>query len=251
MLGSVTFFVGLAITLGSLTGSPTYPDVLVPVFALSAMGNGLSGIMLAPKDPLMELGFQIAGAVQIALTWLILRMSGLWLPGARMVDFCGMITMFYSLVGIWRFAGTQEFGIIAAARVGVIGLALLSIYPAHFAIGGDEWFTCVCDRWPDQKRGFLEYVYVPAVWMMATMMFGATLWIRKIISSATFGIVFALGVSMTVFATVVMQEVWIPWVSTQRLYMPCPMPEPGTLSRTLTDTFDLSPAAQRFLDLFR
>lgn len=62
------------------------------------------------------------------------------------------------------------------------GLLLLSAYPVHLAIGGNAWLDCLEDTYPEQRVGFSGYVYVPATFVLAAMMFGATLVERKIIT---------------------------------------------------------------------
>ena len=43
-----------------------------------------------------------------------------------------------------------EIGNAAAVAIcgGSFGLLLLSAYPVHLAIGGDEWLNCVVDQYP-------------------------------------------------------------------------------------------------------
>merc|ERR1719273_767296 len=79
-------------------------------------------------------------------------------------------------------------------------------------------------------------------------MFGGTLLNRKIVTTKAFGIIFGGGVGCTIVFTVLMQEIWIPFVSTQRLYMPCPEPPVGTWQHTMATNTDLSPILQRMIN---
>lgn len=79
---------------------------------------------------------------------------------------------------------------------------LLSIYPIQLAYQGQEWLLCLEGMYPAQRVGFAGYVYVPASWVFACMMFGVTLVDRKIISPAKFGIIFGGMVNGILVATV-------------------------------------------------
>ena len=69
------------------------------------------------------------------------------------------------------------------------------------------------------------------------MFFGVTLLTRKIMTPFQFNAVFLTGTLGIFFATVLFQEVHIPFVSTQKLIIPCTHPEPGTLLETLGKYF--------------
>jgi hypothetical protein len=78
-------------------------------------------------------------------------------------------------------------------------------------------------------------------------MFGATLLNRRIISQMEFGVVFGGCVFGVLIVTVLVQEVHIPIVSTQRLFLPCPEPAPGTWLLAAVEATDTSLLAQRVL----
>eukprot|EP00400_MALV-I_sp_L67-5_P001299 gene1299-275_t len=248
MFGALVFFLGLFITIGSLIGRPVDQFWNAP-FGVLAFLNALGGIILADKSADGD-RFRMAGSVQLALAWVVLRFdqSADFVPLAQVLDVIATCLMFGAELTIWSVSSVVESSAMKIAiRVGVIGLAALSIYPVHFALNGNVWMDCVVNRWPHQRRAFLQYVFIPATWMLATMLFGATLRRRKIINDRQFGIYFGLGVGLTVLANVMMQEVHIPFVSTQKLYMPCPEPPAGTWKRWASTVFDLSPPAQRVI----
>ena len=126
-------------------------------------------------------------------------------------------------------------------------LCLLSGYPAQLALGGEEWWTCVQSVYPQQAVGFSGFVYVPATWCFGAILFGATLFSRKIISLHQFGAIFLTAPPLLVAITVLIQEVHIPIVSTQKLLIFCPTPEAGSLAAWLEDALDFSKLAQSVL----
>ena len=100
--------------------------------------------------------------------------------------------------------------------------------------------SCIDEMHPAQRVGFAGYVYVPASWVFASMMFGVTLVDRKIISTISFGLVFGLLINGILLATVFAQEVHIPFVSTQKLLILCPPAEPGTRLASIVNKLDTS-----------
>ena len=67
----------------------------------------------------------------------------------------------------------------------------------------------------------VAYIYVPATWAFGVMLFGATLWSRRLIGDVSLGGGFAGVVMATLASTVLMQEVHYPEPSsTQKLWLP-------------------------------
>ena len=69
-------------------------------------------------------------------------------------------------------------------------------------------------------------------------------------SPLQFNLVFVTGTLGIFFATVLYQEVHIPFVSTQKLIIPCPPPPPGSTLEQLVELFDTSSPAQKFWKYF-
>jgi hypothetical protein len=99
-------------------------------------------------------------------------------------------------------------------------------------------------RFPKQRLGFSGYVYIPATFSLAAMLFGATLVERGILTDLQFGAGFGGLIIVTLVSTVIVQEVHIPVVSTQRLILPCPAAEPGSILALAADALDTSALAQ-------
>ena len=54
------------------------------------------------------------------------------------------------------------------------------------------------------------------------------LYFRKVLTPVQYAAVFGFGVLGIFFATVLYQEIHIPYVSTQKLVLPCEDPKPGS-----------------------
>merc|ERR1719336_2107750 len=175
-----------------------------------------------------RLVFGNAAIFQLILLYYALRFSPLWPESlarvTRVLDIAfGLATpawivrIFFEAYEILR--SPIERG---ALFVGCLAFGLLAFYPVQLAWGGQEWWDCVRDEYPDQSAAMPAYIYVPATMTFAALIFGATLLVRRIISEATFGVAILGFTLATLLATVLMQEVYFPVVSTQRLYIACP-----------------------------
>ena len=82
------------------------------------------------------------------------------------------------------------------------------------------------------------------------MMFGVTLVDRKILHPVAFGLIFGGAVMGILLATVLAQEVHIPFVSTQKLLIMCPPAEPGTQLASIVSALDTSILSQNLLKSF-
>ena len=107
--------------------------------------------------------------------------------------------------------------------------------------------------YPRQGAAMVAYIYVPATWAFSLMLFGATLWNRKLIGDLGLGGGFAAMVSAVLLSTVLLQEVHYPEpASTQKLYLPCPPPEdPAGWSAWAVTHLDTSALARSALRLLR
>ncbi len=183
--------------------------------------------------PVVEFHFPLETQIDVAMTVGIL---------------CANVVFVHQSVTMVR----KDMGnaVMIGVLCGVFGITLMVGYPIHMALGGDEWLACTVGVYPKQLEGFSGYVYVPTTWMFAAMLFGATLLNRKMITGKEFGVIFGIGVIGILVLTVLSQEVHIPFVSTQRLIIPCPAAKPGTWLKMVVDCLDTSILAQNFLTKF-
>lgn len=129
---------------------------------------------------------------------------------------------------------------------GLFALSLLSGYPLQLALQGDAWFNAVLAAYPLQRLAFVYYVYIPATFGFHVIVFAATLENRRIIRPKTFGLVIFVFVFGLLVPTVLLQEVYIGCVSTQKLLISST--DDGSVFYGLipTSALDTSVPAQKF-----
>ena len=227
------------------------------IYFIAVIINAIMGFKLLYKVPSSSRNLFRCGIVQqLGLIWFAFRFHpwGISIPGARIIDIamtCAIVssTLFYLSQALWR--DDIDTSIKAGLLCGIAGIAFLSGYPIHLSIGGNEWLQGVVTMYPKQLIGFSGYVYVPTTWMYATLFFGASLCQRNIITFREFGMVFRVGVLSVLLMTVLCQEVHIPGVSTQRLFIPYPIPESGSIAHVVANILDTSQLAQKVLLIIR
>lgn len=238
---------------------------LLPFYVASTMVNATAGALIAGKAPSATRGlFKAAGVFQAALAYYCLRFAGpltaVSLPGGAQVPTvvlrsldCAMPLLLVAGLGLFlRGACQQKEPLMGAAvLVGVLALCLLAGYPLQLLLGGDEWRQCVQAAYPLQATGFTAFVYVPATWCFGAVLFGATLLQRGIISTRALAGVFLLMIPAVVLLTVLVQEVHIPVVSTQKLWISCPPSPEDSLAARIEATLDFSRLANAVLDRLR
>jgi hypothetical protein len=258
--GAIALVLGLAITLSSLFGSyyllNTYA---LHIYSAAIFINASSGLVITSRAPAKSRpAFRFACVQQMGLIWFAFRFRPVvefHFPLETQIDvamtvgiLCANVVFVHQSVTMVR----KDMGnaVMIGVLCGVFGITLMVGYPIHMALGGDEWLACTVGVYPKQLEGFSGYVYVPTTWMFAAMLFGATLLNRKMITGKEFGVIFGIGVIGILVLTVLSQEVHIPFVSTQRLIIPCPAAKPGTWLKMVVDCLDTSILAQNFLTKF-
>ena len=259
VLGLITVVSGACIIACSLSGS--LAAVINPwtlwLFAISAGGNALAGLAIvdrAPKD--LRNIFRSCSIFQLCLIHCALRFSNSCPRGHQFVVVLDMAMSVLSVLCIASFVAAAVTKVPPAVGAGVVlgsvALALLVGYPLQLAVLGEVWWECVSREYPEQGPAMAAYIYVPAAWAFAVMLFGATLWNRKIIGDVALGGWFAGFVLATLVSTVLMQEVHFPEpASTQKLWLPCPAPAAGSWSAWAVVHLDTSMLARSVLARIR
>ena len=261
LTGAGMLAIGLGLMMQTLAGSfagVASPPVLGS-FCLLSIANAAGGWVMAARAPkAYQPGFRYSAAFQVCLTYYCWRFSpacaswSLWKPWIWTLLDVSLAAA--TMLGIASFTMTALLlpaAIAVALLVGSAALLLLAAYPVQLALGGEEWWRCVQAAYPMQAAGMTGCIYVPATTAFAAMLFGATLWNRKLLSTTAFGGGFTGVVLATLFATVLMQEVHIPAVSTQKIYIPCPAPPPNSLAAQVEKALNVSALAQSVLARMR
>lgn len=237
------------------------------MFCSSTAGTALAGLMMTNKVPnYAKTAFAASAVFEISLAYFAWRFAPQWaaplLPHAlqRNLDIFFTTASIASLVAMTNFAialiitksnfaAVWRYSFAIGVLSGSFGLVLLLSYPIHVVIGGPQWLECLAEEYPSQRLAFSSYIYVPAATALAAIMFGATLLIRKAVPKSVFCALFLIITPLTVGVTVLSQEIHLPFVSTQRLLLPCPaLPEGKMVAlQRLSDVLDLSHHAQTIL----
>lgn len=260
LFGLVSLGSGLHLVLSALGGGwlTTPASPMFVVYVLSTFINAMAGlaILRRARRETREI-FRSCAVFQICLVYWAVRFSTSCLGGgaytivimdrAVSVAFVTSISLFTT-----RSVKIVPMSMGRGVVVGSVCLSLLLVYPLQLAIFGVEWWECVQTLYPEQGLAMVSYIYVPASWSFGVMLFGATLWSRKIIHD----IAFASGclgiVATTLLSTVLMQEEYLPAPrSTQKLWIPCPDPVDGTWSAWCATRLDISSLARRLLRFVR
>lgn len=256
LCGAIGLLCGTVLVGGSLAGS--YAAVrswLLPIYLVASTASAVSGYASAGRAPrwCREI-FKHAAWFQVCLIYHSWRFfENREAPPALLDMFFAAATILGIVLFATRATAVAGHPVVAVSIiVGSFALSLLAGYPLQLAIGGQEWWSCVQEKYPLQALGMVAYIYVPTVWTFSAMVFGATLWLRRLIGDIVFGGGFILLILLTLFGTVIMQEVHIPSpASTQRLYLPCPDPEPHSWRAWAVDALDTSVLAQGVLRVIR
>jgi hypothetical protein len=239
--GAIVFFVGLFFLIQALFVGPNSPggyDVMGPrprplfyLFVIACAINALAGMSITKKAPqVFHMPFYLGGATQLSLTWFAFRFS---LESSRHYNLVGslldktfgsvllVVNLLFLYLSISPDKNKTPFLLKLPLLFGALSFGLTCFYPFQMAWFGHEWFSCVLDIYPYQKAGFVSYVYVPTLWASATIFFGLTLFIRKIIPIGVTAAVFFLLIAGVLIPTVLTQEVHISDVSTQQLILLC------------------------------
>ena len=269
LTGLISVGLGCALIAHSLTGHlQPFQETEMPMFLLSycatTFANALAGYRISHIAWKKTQGiFRRCAMVQMILSYYILRFSPyfthLWQSqntgeniGQRCLSAADSVVALALVACILSFNEISmdvdyDVSIKFSVLAGSLGLLLLATYPIQLAYGGQEWLECIGHRYPLQSAGMIAYIYIPASVTFSLMLFAATLFQRGILSAPEFGMGASAVVLICLVATVLSQEVHIPDISTQRIYLPCVDPEPYSWEGHVVEALDFSKYARMVL----
>ena len=232
------------------------------LFLIVSFINSTSGIMLAPKSTKMAQPiFRRGGITVICLVYYSMR----FLPECYVHLHAIQPILLRALdivFGILIAGATMSFFIVAysmypeskaislAVATGSLGMLTFSAYPIQLFLFGNEWFECIVQtQHALQGVAMTAYIYVPSITVFSLCSFLPTLHSRKMITDVQLGLTFFLAVVGIVVVAVMSQELVVPDVSTQKLYIPCIVPTPKTnpVEYYIMDSLDVSKITRKFL----
>lgn len=263
--GIVCLLSGFILSLCSIFGEYSLlRSNFIYVFLISSVINAFAGWLLNAGNATTKFGFRIGVGMMFSLSYYAFRFRPKNLhfelfpefhkPILTVLDYINVTFMWACVIGSFVSSFLVLFGFGLANKpymavgpfFGAIGLLLMSIYPVHVAMGGEQWIDCIIKRYPAQREGFSGYVFIPTAWTVAAVFFGVTLLRRKVVDNFQFTMIFVVFCVGMFLATVLSQEVHIPFVSTQKLVIPCEAPEPGSWLELIVPFLDTSSPAQKF-----
>lgn len=277
--GIISVLSGLFLILHSVVGNlhvyrANSPGLIIlMIFVLSTSMNAIAGaklLHLVPRKEAREV-FKSCATMQLCLSFFVFRFAPIfcrliqflrkrysneeWSSVSCLVNIFDIgftisilrTTLSFHRVAFDQWAIHQKKAFAIFISIGTCGIMLLSAYPIQLALFGQEWWDCVQSRYPEQSVGMVGYIYIPTTVTFSLVLFGATLYLRGLLSEKQYGIGSAFLISVCLFGTVMCQEIHIPFVSTQRIYLPCEEPVAGSNEALIVQYLDFSIYARRFL----
>eukprot|EP00970_Alexandrium_tamarense_P018242 scaffold13324_cov206-Alexandrium_tamarense.AAC.12 len=239
------------------------PPYLIILYATATSWNALGGYMIVnTAPPNTRMLFRRCAILQVCLSYFIVRFlphssvllirleSNTITTSLRCLDLIVTISAVVCTLSFFDAVvdmSKQSVVLGQSIAFGIIGILLLSVYPIQLSLQGEEWWSCIQNRYPMQASGMIAYIYVPATVTFSLFLFGATLYQRKIMSASEYGIISLMVILVCLLATVLSQEIHIPDVSTQRIYLPCEDPAMDSLEEKVLEALDFSRYARSIL----
>jgi len=262
--GILSLIIGIYITsrtlLGYYTAEQTEDSVLIYTYIVSGVVTCLGALGILKKAPMTtRSAFFHSAVIQMALLYVCWRFAT-WSPPdpnistilLRLGDAVASMAILYVIGETMYRVVFERPDMHVSVRISVIcglfALSLLSGYPLQLALQGDDWFNGVVSIYPLQRLAFVYYVYIPATFGFNVIVFAATLDNRKMIRPITFGAIIFVFVFGILLPTVLLQEVYIGCVSTQKLLISSDANHQESVLYGLIPTswIDTSVPAQRF-----
>jgi len=282
LLGLVSTSIGLFLVFGKtvrgyldpfiyIEDEPIHNNIpiLVFIYVISTVASSVAGYRLSRVAFAETVGiFQRCAILQYMLCYFIVRflphttqwiallhnnyMSDIALhieTIIQLVDIFSTLVLVICMFSFNRIVFDKKYStsIKIAVLSGTFGLQLLASYPMQISYNGQKYWQCVQERYPLQASGMVAFIYIPTSLTFNIILFGATLYQRKILTETTLGIGSMFIILTCIVSTVLSQEIHIPNVSTQRIYLPCEEPMAGTLESEIVKLFDFSRYARMIL----
>eukprot|EP00929_Paragymnodinium_shiwhaense_P035757 TRINITY_DN19276_c0_g2_i2.p1 TRINITY_DN19276_c0_g2~~TRINITY_DN19276_c0_g2_i2.p1 ORF type:complete len:309 (-),score=45.48 TRINITY_DN19276_c0_g2_i2:728-1600(-) len=240
---SLGFYLAACALLGQLAAYRDRQLRLLTSYQVFAAANALAGGWMSRRAPSAELRlvFRFVTMLELSLLYYSARFAGSldsivgsWADKMAAVLFLGG---FVVLAGVmWK-----DWRVYPA----IGSLMPLVFYPLQLAIFPEDWLSCVQRVYPDQGLALSAFVYTPTSAVVAALAFGATLHMRGYVSRALLAVVAALLGLGTLASMVIMQEVHLLGVTTQKLLILCPEEAAPANWRAASQALDLTPMARQ------
>jgi len=254
LCGAVQLLIGVYLMKHSLTGdlSPFLSgSLLLPLYWICGITMSVGALRITNQaQKILRRIFKYSAVLQLVLIYFMYRFSWYHVAATDPLDkvmgpvflltVCSLVHSAYSLGGL--------FGLFAASLY--LTMFTVAGYVGPLTVYGQQYVDCLDEHFPMQSVGFVAYVFGPITTVYSLCIFMVTVVTRiNIEKYGYWRAVFTFGVPVfgIIAVTVLVQEVFIPTTSTQRLIIFCPRPEPSSTADYIESVFNLSTVAQSTL----
>jgi len=255
LCGALQLSIGFLLLRHTLTGNfePFESgSLLLPSYWICGLLMSIGALRITKQAPkMLKAVFKYSAILQMVLMYYMYRFSYFHHEATDILD---------KVMGPLYFVTVCTL-IVTAYGIGNLGIFGSILYMTMFTVAGyilpvtlygQPYVDCLEEHFPMQRIGFVSYVFGSITTIYSLCMFMVTVVLRIGPEKVGFiNAVFAFGVPVfgIIIATVLTQEVFMPIVSTQRLIIFCPRPEPSSTEDYIESLFNLSTVAQSTLSL--
>lgn len=214
MIGSTAILTNMATTYCGLA-DVYIPNEFMQLSSFLAFLNAVSSVPLLPKDSVRRSLFIESIRFQSLLSYMGMRV---FYTNEFLQFTDGFVTQQFILatINMWFLSNKVPEDVNPIGFKFIILVAsILGLYPLQFAIGGPDFILDFYEKYPDQALAFSKYVYCPSQLVVMIIMFGATLLQRNMIRQQDMKQWIVILPVLIFFSTIVSQEIYIPYTSTQ------------------------------------
>ena len=201
-------------------------SILLPMYWICGTTMSIGALRITKQAPkMLKRIFKYSAILQLVLMYYMYRFSVYHSTWTDILDqVVGPIYFFTVISLMWAAFDIGKFGFLGS----ILYMTMLTVagYVVPVTIWGQSYVDCLNEHFPMQNVGFVSYVFGSITTIYSLCMFLVTVIFR--VGPEKYGyfnavLTFCVPVFGTIAATVLMQEVAIPIVSTQRLIMYVPL----------------------------
>ena len=251
LFGALELFFGMILLRDAMTGKLDRfqnGSFILPLYWITSLIMAVGALRIVNQAPKkFKFLFKWSAVLHITLIYYMYRFSCYHWNGTDSLDFI-MGPLFLCTASCLAVYTFKEINIFASMMY--CSLFTVAGYVVPVTIYGQSYIDCLDEEWPMQSVGFVSYVFGAISTIYSLCLFLVTVITR--IGLNKIPIVFSIAVLVvpviaTLVGAVLMQEIVIPWVSTQRLIIFCPRPKSLSFEDYVESAFNLSTLAQTTL----
>ena len=251
LFGALELFFGMILLRDAMTGNlDRFQNgaFILPLYWITSLIMAVGALRIVNQAPKkFKFLFKWSAVLHITLIYYMYRFSCYHWNGTASLDFI-MGPVFLCTACCLAVYTSKEINIFASMLY--CSLFTVAGYVVPVTIYGQSYIDCLDEEWPMQSVGFVSYVFGAISTIYSLCLFLVTVITRIGLNKVPIVLsiaVLVVPVIATLVGAVLMQEIVIPWVSTQRLIIFCPRPKPLSFEDYVESAFNLSTLAQTTL----